>query len=99
MRRPFQFTFTHLSTRAVARFAGVSATPFRWRLLEELDEALGSVQPDPLTIADSFRRVLHADDGGQPVLAGDHRAVSHEASDLGDEPPDRDEQRRPAWIG
>ena len=54
---------------------------------------------DPLTIADQLGGMLHPDDGGQPVLARDHRAVRHQAADLGHQTRDRDERRCPARIG
>jgi hypothetical protein len=51
---------------------------------------------DPLSIPNQPGGMLHTHDSRQTVLACDHRAVSHEAANLGHQTLDRDEQRRPA---
>ena len=73
-------------------------TPFP-PLGQDLDVPVGSVHADALPVADQPGGVLHAHDGRQAVLARDHRAVGHQAADLGHQALDRDEQRRPAGVG
>ncbi len=55
------------------------------RLGQELDVPVRSMHPDPLSIWDEPRGLLHAHDGGQAVLPRDHCPMGHQASDLRDE--------------
>ena len=61
--------------------------------VEQLDVPVTAVHADPPAVADRPGRVGDPDDGGEAVLARDHRAVGHQAADLGDQPRDRDEER------
>ncbi len=60
---------------------------------QQLDVALAAVHPDPPAVGDQPGRAGDADHGRQAVLAGDHRAVRHQAAHLGDQAGDRHEQR------
>jgi hypothetical protein len=48
-----------------------------------LEVPVGFVHADPLPIGDQSGGVYHTDDGRQAVLPCDHRAMGHQASDLG----------------
>jgi hypothetical protein len=65
---------------------------------QELDIAVAAVDTNPLLVSNELCGAFDADDGRQPIFAGDDRAVRHEPSDLGDEAPDGDEQGRPAGL-
>ena len=50
---------------------------------------------EKVTVADSGHHAWDAEDGGQTVLTGDHPSVRQEPAELGDQPGDDPEQRRP----
>jgi hypothetical protein len=58
----------------------------------DLDVPVRSMHADPLPIPDQPGGALHAHDGRQAVLPGDHRAVGHQAPHLRHQALDRDEQ-------
>lgn len=60
---------------------------------QDLDVPVGSVHADQLPVPDQPGGLLHADDGRQAVLAGDHRAMGHQTAHLRDQARDADEQR------
>src|SRR5690606_29998379 len=68
-------------------------------LVEEFDVAVGAVHADALTVPEQLGGPVDAHDGGQAVLAGDHRAVRHDAAHLRHQPGGGDEQRGPAGVG
>jgi LuxR family maltose regulon positive regulatory protein len=65
---------------------------------QELDVAVRAVDADALAVADQPGGVLDPDDGGQAVLAGDHRSVGHETAHLRHQALDRDEDGCPARV-
>ena len=67
-----------------ALFAGGYGWPSRCgQSRQDLDVPVGSVHADPLPIEDQPGGIYDTDDGRQAVLPCDHRAVSHQSSDLG----------------
>lgn len=68
------------------------ASPQRNRSGEDLDVSVGSVYADALAVLDQTGGLLHAYDGRQAVLPGDHRAVGHQTAHLRHQARYADEQ-------